>query len=209
MPKKLHCEQLQVAIDENPTCTTRELSKTFHVTRQMTIYEEMKKLRGSLKGWEMGLLPFHKICQKSTSNSVKGVILHHDNARQCHTSRATKNLVEEFGWEVMHHPPYSPHLLLHQPIFIFSGTKAYFKRREEVEMKLISFLSPNWLNSMKKESENLWQDKKIYYDRTLVLNKIAGVSPNNFYLRHNTVLIWESELFWNRLKMKEVDARVI
>ncbi|KAM3175427.1 hypothetical protein ACTXT7_008535 [Hymenolepis weldensis] len=38
-----------------------------------------------------------------------------------YTSRATKNLVEENGWEVMHHPPYSPHLLLHQPIFIFSG----------------------------------------------------------------------------------------
>ncbi|KAM3176149.1 hypothetical protein ACTXT7_007103, partial [Hymenolepis weldensis] len=44
---------------------------------------------------------------------------------QTHTSRATKNLVEEFGWEVMHlmhHPPYSPVPLLHQPIFnIFSG----------------------------------------------------------------------------------------
>ncbi|KAF2351016.1 Myc-type basic helix-loop-helix (bHLH) domain [Trinorchestia longiramus] len=39
----------------------------------------------------------------------KGVILHHDNARP-HTSRATKNLIEEFGWEVMHHPPYSPDL---------------------------------------------------------------------------------------------------
>ncbi|KAM3175919.1 hypothetical protein ACTXT7_007520, partial [Hymenolepis weldensis] len=48
------------------------------------------------------------------------------------SSRAAKNLVEEFGWEVMHHPPCSPDFLLHQPIFIFSG--------EEVEMKeLVSF----------------------------------------------------------------------
>ncbi|KAF2364913.1 Transposase type 1 [Trinorchestia longiramus] len=39
----------------------------------------------------------------------KGVILHHDNARP-HTSRATKNLIEEFGWEVVHHPPCSPDL---------------------------------------------------------------------------------------------------
>ncbi|KAM3171718.1 hypothetical protein ACTXT7_016052 [Hymenolepis weldensis] len=46
-----------------------------------------------------------------------------DNATP-HTSRATKNLVEEFGREVMHlmhPPPYSPVLLFHQPIFIFSG----------------------------------------------------------------------------------------
>ncbi|VUZ43375.1 unnamed protein product [Hymenolepis diminuta] len=32
----LNSEQLQFAIDENPTCTTRELIKTFHATHQMT-----------------------------------------------------------------------------------------------------------------------------------------------------------------------------
>ncbi|VUZ40484.1 unnamed protein product [Hymenolepis diminuta] len=36
-------------------CTTRELSKIFHVSRHMTIYRlEMKRLDWeSLKGWEM------------------------------------------------------------------------------------------------------------------------------------------------------------
>ncbi|KAM3181656.1 hypothetical protein ACTXT7_013932 [Hymenolepis weldensis] len=49
--KKLDSEQLQVATDENPTCTTRELSKTFHVSRHMTVYREMKRLgEESLKG---------------------------------------------------------------------------------------------------------------------------------------------------------------
>ncbi|VUZ39365.1 unnamed protein product [Hymenolepis diminuta] len=43
--KKLNSEQLQVDIDENPTCTTRELSKTFNVSRHMTIYGEMTLLR--------------------------------------------------------------------------------------------------------------------------------------------------------------------
>ncbi|VUZ55766.1 unnamed protein product [Hymenolepis diminuta] len=43
--KKLNSEQLQVVIDENPTCTTRELSKTFHISRHMTTYREMKRLR--------------------------------------------------------------------------------------------------------------------------------------------------------------------
>ncbi|VUZ48368.1 unnamed protein product [Hymenolepis diminuta] len=69
MLKKLHSEQLQVAIDESPTCTIRELSKTFHVSWYMTTYKEMKGLGWeSLKGWEMSLP--HTICQKSTSSSV-------------------------------------------------------------------------------------------------------------------------------------------
>ncbi|VUZ47459.1 unnamed protein product [Hymenolepis diminuta] len=50
--KKLNSEQLQVAIDENPTCTTRELNKTVNASRHMTTYGEMKRL-----GWEMGLSP--------------------------------------------------------------------------------------------------------------------------------------------------------
>ncbi|VUZ42823.1 unnamed protein product, partial [Hymenolepis diminuta] len=45
--KKFNSEQSQVAIDENPTCITRELSKTFNVSRHMTIYREMKRL-----GWQ-------------------------------------------------------------------------------------------------------------------------------------------------------------
>ncbi|VUZ45547.1 unnamed protein product [Hymenolepis diminuta] len=43
--RKLNSEQLQVTIDENPTCTTRELSKIFNVSH-MTIYREMKRLKG-------------------------------------------------------------------------------------------------------------------------------------------------------------------
>ncbi|VUZ45900.1 unnamed protein product [Hymenolepis diminuta] len=44
MLKTFNSESLQVAIDENPTCNTRELSKTFHISRHMTIYREMKRL---------------------------------------------------------------------------------------------------------------------------------------------------------------------
>ncbi|VUZ45144.1 unnamed protein product, partial [Hymenolepis diminuta] len=52
--KKLNSEQLQVAIDETPTCTTRELSNTFNVSH-MTIYGEMRILGWeSLRGWEVG-----------------------------------------------------------------------------------------------------------------------------------------------------------
>ncbi|VUZ57386.1 unnamed protein product, partial [Hymenolepis diminuta] len=57
--EKLNSEQLQVVIDENPTCTTRELSKSFSVSHMAT-YREMKRL-DSLKGWETPFPPppFH------------------------------------------------------------------------------------------------------------------------------------------------------
>ncbi|VUZ49211.1 unnamed protein product [Hymenolepis diminuta] len=48
MLKKLNSEQSQVAIDENPTCTTGELSKTFNVSHHMTIYRDMKDLVGKV-----------------------------------------------------------------------------------------------------------------------------------------------------------------
>ncbi|VUZ38625.1 unnamed protein product [Hymenolepis diminuta] len=70
MLKKLNSEQLQVDINENPTCSTRELSKTFNVSCHMAIYRRMKRLGwGSLKGWEMAPPP-HTICQIFTSNSI-------------------------------------------------------------------------------------------------------------------------------------------
>ena len=39
----------------------------------------------------------------------KGVLFHQDNARP-HTAKKTRELIENFGWEVVPHPPYSPYL---------------------------------------------------------------------------------------------------
>ncbi|VUZ49094.1 unnamed protein product [Hymenolepis diminuta] len=43
---------MEIAIDENPTCTTRELSRTFHLSRHITIHRELKRL----KDWTSGTL---------------------------------------------------------------------------------------------------------------------------------------------------------
>ncbi|VUZ47281.1 unnamed protein product, partial [Hymenolepis diminuta] len=68
--RKLKSEQLQFAIDENPTCIVRELSKTFHVSCHTIIYRKMKKLGWEgFQAWQMSPL-LHTTCQKSTSNSV-------------------------------------------------------------------------------------------------------------------------------------------
>lgn len=243
--KKLNSEQLQAAIDGNPTCTTRELSKTFNVSH-MTIYREMKRLgkvskagkwvphelseinrqqrvtccvslrsrelqapfldriitgdekwilynnvkrkrqwlsRGSKPipqprsglhpkkillcvWWDLKGIVYYELmgdnqtitsevyCQQLTRLKAvlqekrpslinrKGVILHHDNARP-HTARATKNLIEEFGWEVMHHPPYSPDLAP-TDFHLFRSLQNHLMgqrltSRDEVEMKLVYF----------------------------------------------------------------------
>ena len=54
----------------------------------------------------------------------RGIGLLHDNARP-HTAAATQELLENFGWEQLDHPPYSPdlapsdyHLFLHLKSFL-------------------------------------------------------------------------------------------
>ena len=51
-----------------------------------------------------------KLCiwwdQKGVTSAI---IFHHDNARP-HVAIPVKNYLENSGWEVLPHPPYSPHL---------------------------------------------------------------------------------------------------
>ncbi|UYV67634.1 hypothetical protein LAZ67_5001412 [Cordylochernes scorpioides] len=56
--------------------------------------ETLKQLRRAIQNKKRGML-------------TKGVRFHHDNARP-HTAHQTTALIEEFGWELVSHPPYSP-----------------------------------------------------------------------------------------------------
>jgi len=59
-------------------------------------FETMKKLRRAIQ---------NKRRRKSSSQ----VLFFHDNARP-HMANRTRELFDHFGWEVFHHPPYSPDL---------------------------------------------------------------------------------------------------
>ncbi|UYV63276.1 hypothetical protein LAZ67_2003632 [Cordylochernes scorpioides] len=77
--------------------------------------EEMQDLRNtghaSRKSRILQLNPFidasGMLRNKRRGMLTKGVRFHHDNARP-HTARQTPALIEEFGWELVSHPPYSP-----------------------------------------------------------------------------------------------------
>jgi len=49
------------------------------------------------------------ICKKRRGMLSKKVLLHHDNARP-HTAAATVETVQQLGFELLQHPPYSPDL---------------------------------------------------------------------------------------------------
>ncbi|GBM52049.1 Histone-lysine N-methyltransferase SETMAR [Araneus ventricosus] len=75
-----------------------------------------------------------------------GIVLLHDNPRP-HTAAATQELLDQFGWEIFDHPPYSPdlapsdfHLFLKLKEFL--GGKR-FGRDEELENAVTT-----WLNEL-------------------------------------------------------------
>jgi len=51
----------------------------------------------------------------------------HNNARP-HTAVATQNLITKFGWEQLHHPPYSPDLAP-RDLYFFLHLKSFLAGR--------------------------------------------------------------------------------
>lgn len=93
--------------------------------------ETLKKLRRAIQNRRRGRL-------------TRGVTLLHDNARP-HTSRKTQELLEQFGWTVMPHPPYSPDLAP-SDYHLFPKLKEHlsgkrFQNDEEVKQEVQRFLN--------------------------------------------------------------------
>ncbi|KAJ4435135.1 hypothetical protein ANN_23711 [Periplaneta americana] len=86
--------------------------------------ETLRKLRRAIQNKRRGML-------------TAGVVLLQDNDRP-HTARRTAAVFKEFGWELFHHPPYSPdlapndfHVFLHLKKFQSSGER--FGNDEELK----------------------------------------------------------------------------
>ncbi|GBO15143.1 hypothetical protein AVEN_201436-1 [Araneus ventricosus] len=59
-------------------------------------FETLSKLRRAIQNRRRGMLP-------------GGIVFLLENARP-HTAAATQELLDQFGWEIFDHPPYSPNL---------------------------------------------------------------------------------------------------
>jgi len=80
---------------------------------------------------------------KGPQMSDKRVLLLHDHARP-HTAQATVNLLEQWGWEILEHPPYSPDLAP-SDFHLFPNMKKHlrskrFKSHDDVKHEVQTWL---------------------------------------------------------------------
>ncbi|KAJ4444150.1 hypothetical protein ANN_05939 [Periplaneta americana] len=115
--------------------------------------ETLRKLRRAIQNKRRGMLS-------------RGVVLLHDNARP-HTAASTRELLDQFGWEIFDHPPYSPdlapsdfHLFTKLKDFL-GGTR--FGSDEELKKTVNT-----WLNELAAEEYNTGILKLVNrYDKCL------------------------------------------
>ncbi|UYV69272.1 hypothetical protein LAZ67_6003068 [Cordylochernes scorpioides] len=88
--------KVEAAMLEDRRVTVRKLCHLVPDISKTTIDKILREHLGYSKNERRGML-------------TKGVRFHHDNARP-HTAHKTTAFFEEFGWELVSHPPYSPNL---------------------------------------------------------------------------------------------------
>ena len=66
-----------------------------------------------------------KLAEKSPGKLHRGILFHHDNA-PAHSSRIVRDVLREFWWELLPHPPYSPDLAPFD-YFLFPKLKEHLK----------------------------------------------------------------------------------
>ncbi|UYV72795.1 hypothetical protein LAZ67_10000753 [Cordylochernes scorpioides] len=132
------------------TPETKEQSKQWKHTSSLKLLKFKQTLSaGKLMAtvfWDRKgplLCDFMRRGNKRRGMLTKGVRLHHDNARP-HTARQTTALIEEFGWELVSHPPYSPDVapcdfhLFPELKKNLGGTQ--FQNDDKLEEAVLSFL---------------------------------------------------------------------
>jgi histone-lysine N-methyltransferase SETMAR len=87
---------------------------------------------------------FNSVANKREKTGIRGIILHHDNARP-HKAAITSAFLEEKGIELMPHPPYSPDLAPCD-FWLFRKLKKFlrgkrFRSENEIDSAVHEFLA--------------------------------------------------------------------
>ncbi|XP_050925028.1 histone-lysine N-methyltransferase SETMAR [Lates calcarifer] len=89
------------------------------------------------------------IKNKRRGHQSKGVILHHDNARP-HTAAQTVQTINELGWELLPHPPYSPDLAP-SDFHLFGPLKAFTRGTKFESDDEVKSVVSDWLRHQSKD----------------------------------------------------------
>ncbi|KAJ4427362.1 hypothetical protein ANN_24982 [Periplaneta americana] len=114
--------------------------------------ETLRKLQQAIQNKRRGMLS-------------RGVVLLHDNAR-LHIAASTRELLDQFGWEIFDHPPYSPDLAP-SDFHLFTKLKDFLGGTcfgSDEELKTVN----TWLNELAAEEYNTGILKLVNrYDKCL------------------------------------------
>ena len=88
------------------------------------------------------------IKNKCRGHQSKGVILHHDNARP-HTAAQTVQTINNLGWKLLPHPPYSPDLPLQTFICLVPWKSSRETQSLKMRMKSKVLWATGWDISLK------------------------------------------------------------
>jgi transposase len=98
---------------------------------------------------------------------TRGVVLLHDNACP-HTAAITTQLLDECGWEVFRHPPYSPDLAP-SDFHLFPKLKEFLGEKHFTSDDDVKTAVNTWLNTLAAEEYNRGILKLLdRYDKCLI-----------------------------------------
>ena len=108
-----------------------------------------------------------QFARKEEECCPKKVLLHHDNARP-HTAAATVETVQQLGFELLQHPPYSPDLAP-SDYHIFSPLKEALRGRRFASDEEVKEAVHTWLREQPKNFSAGIQKLVERYNKCIVL----------------------------------------
>ena len=99
-----------------------------------------------------------KLAKKRPGKLHRGILFHHDNA-PAHSSRIVRDVLREFRWELLPHPPYSPDLAP-SDFFLFPKLKEHLKGVYFNDTNEAKQAAKTWLTKMVCRLLQKW-DKRM------------------------------------------------